>query len=113
MTSKTIYTDSYRDLISLLRQTREKAGITQDALAKALGEDQSFVSKIEGRERRLDIDELRRFCNVLDIPLIKIIGQWVKIIQIQHGSATKSLVSEAPPVDSDWSETNWAHDVSL
>ena len=40
MTSKTIYSDAYRELTVLLREAREKSRITQEALAKALGEDQ-------------------------------------------------------------------------
>ena len=41
----------------LMRQSRRKAGLTQQELAKRLGKPQSFVAKYEGGERRLDVLE--------------------------------------------------------
>jgi transcriptional regulator with XRE-family HTH domain len=41
----------------VLFEAREKAGLTQEELAKRLGRPQSFVAKYEGGERRLDIVE--------------------------------------------------------
>jgi transcriptional regulator with XRE-family HTH domain len=105
MTTKTIYADSYRDLITILRDAREKAGITQEILAQALGEDQSFVSKVERRERRLDLEELRRFCEALGLPLSEIVARWEAAIH--HVTGGRDLIREAPPADSGWSATNW------
>ena len=105
MANKTIYSDSYKDLIDLLRRAREKAGVTQEALANDLGEDQSFVSKIERRERRLDIEELRRFCYVLGLSLSDMIAQWEA--EIQQGPPKNGHPDSAPENDSGWSELNW------
>lgn len=105
MTSKTIYSDSYKDLTRLLREAREKAGLTQEQLAAALGEDQSFVSKVERRERRLDLEELRRFCSALGVPLADIITQWET--GIAAGASPRDLVRGAPAKDSGWSALNW------
>ncbi len=102
MTTKTIYSDSYRELIRILREAREKAEITQETLAKILGEDQSFVSKVERRERRLDIDELRRFCEAIGLPLSEIVGRWETEI-----NPRRNQIREAPDDDSGWSATNW------
>lgn len=41
----------------------------QADLAKLLGQPQSFVSKYETGERRIDIAELREICAALGIPL--------------------------------------------
>jgi transcriptional regulator with XRE-family HTH domain len=41
----------------LLIAARDKAGLTQQKLAKRLGKHQSFVAKYEGGERRLDVIE--------------------------------------------------------
>ena len=42
---------------TLLVEARRDAGLTQVALAKKLGRPQSFVSKFERGERRLDVTE--------------------------------------------------------
>lgn len=44
-------------MIELLVQARKDAGITQVELGKRLGKRQTFVSKFETGERRLDIAE--------------------------------------------------------
>jgi transcriptional regulator with XRE-family HTH domain len=56
-------------LQSLLREVRNHAGIRQAELAEKLRQPQSFVSKYESGERRLDILELRDVCQALGIPL--------------------------------------------
>lgn len=53
--------------LGLLRELREKAGLTQVELAKMLREQQSFVSKYELGERRLDFVETRRIVNALGL----------------------------------------------
>jgi ribosome-binding protein aMBF1 (putative translation factor) len=47
---------------SLLRAARERSGIRQAELARLLGVPQSFVSKYESDERRLDIFEVKLIC---------------------------------------------------
>ncbi|WP_036578829.1 helix-turn-helix domain-containing protein [Brucella anthropi] len=49
--------DLYRRLIELLIAARKDAGITQVELGKRIGQRQTFVSKFEQGERRLDIAE--------------------------------------------------------
>ena len=44
-----------------LRQARLDAGLTQVEVAQALDKPQSYVSKCESGERRVDIVELRAF----------------------------------------------------
>jgi transcriptional regulator with XRE-family HTH domain len=56
-------------LQSLLRQVRQEAGLRQQDLAARIGELQSFVSKYESGERRLDVLELRQICIALGISL--------------------------------------------
>lgn len=62
---KSIYQDAYRDLLSELSQARQGAGLTQQALADKLDRPQSFVSKIEHGERRLDVIEFLELCRLL------------------------------------------------
>jgi transcriptional regulator with XRE-family HTH domain len=73
---KTIYSGEYALVLRLLREAREKAGITQMQLAKKLGLTQSFVSKIERGDRRLDIVQLRTVCRVLGISLLEFVKQF-------------------------------------
>ena len=63
-------------LQGLLRQARLDAGLRQVDLAERLGQPQSFVSKYESGERKLDLFELRRVCEALDISLIEFIERF-------------------------------------
>lgn len=58
--ARSVHTDEYKRLIALLISARNSAGITQTALAGALHKPQSYVSKVENGERRLDAIE---FCD--------------------------------------------------
>ena len=53
-----------QDFLRRLRQARTEAGLTQVEVAKRLGRSQSFVTKAETGERRLDVVELRAFARV-------------------------------------------------
>ena len=55
--------------LSLLRQVRVDAGLRQADLAKKLGQPQSFVSKYESGERRIDVLELHEICVALGLSL--------------------------------------------
>lgn len=55
--------------LSLVRQIRLDAGLRQEDLARRLGEPQSFVSRYESGDRRLDVLELRQICRVLGVSL--------------------------------------------
>ncbi|MGA2771978.1 MAG: helix-turn-helix transcriptional regulator [Bryobacteraceae bacterium] len=56
-------------LRSLLRSIRTEAGLTQTDVAQRLKQPQSFVSKYESGERRLDVLELREVCRAIGVPL--------------------------------------------
>ena len=54
----TAHSYRYLELRQILTESRRKAGLTQAVLARRLGKPQSFVSKYECGERRLDFLEL-------------------------------------------------------
>lgn len=56
-----IFTQRHQELIGFIASTRKAADITQVELAERLGKPQSFVSKVERGERRLDVIE---FCQL-------------------------------------------------
>lgn len=64
---KSTYLTQRKRLLALLRETRINAGLTQAGLASRLHRDQTFVSKYETGERRLDILELRDVCRALSV----------------------------------------------
>lgn len=55
--TKSIFTNKYQRFRRLLIAARKKAGLTQAQLALKIGQPQSFVSKYELGERRLDVIE--------------------------------------------------------
>lgn len=64
---KSINSDAYKVFLRELRAARRASGLTQVDLAARLGETQSFVSKCERGERRLDVVELRTFCKAFGV----------------------------------------------
>lgn len=72
---KSIYTKEYEVLLKLLRSRREKSGLTQVELAERLEQSQSYVSKVERGDRRLDLIQLRTICQTLDVSLIEFVRE--------------------------------------
>ena len=70
---KNIRLDQQKKLLVLLRGIRVDAGLTQSELASRLARDQTFVSKYESGERRLDILELREVCQAVGTDFVTFI----------------------------------------
>ena len=68
-------------LLRMLRQLRIEAGLRQEDLAATLGRPQSFVSKYETGERRLDLLELREVCEALGISLTTFARRFEKTLR--------------------------------
>lgn len=64
---KTIYDEEYRKLIEALKDYRTREGVTQTQLAEALGMPQYDISKVENYVRRLDVAELDRWLEALNV----------------------------------------------
>lgn len=65
---KSIHSPVLRALLELLIKRREAAGLTQKQLADRVGKKhQSFVSKYESGERRLDVIEFVTICRALGL----------------------------------------------
>jgi len=77
---KTIYSQANKILCSHLRDIRVSLGLRQHDLAALLGEPQSFVSKYESGERRLDTVELYQICLALNISLTEFIQKFEETI---------------------------------
>ena len=59
----------YRQFLKQLRVAREETGLTQVEVAKRLGRPQSFVSKCESGERRVDVVELEELAAIYEKPI--------------------------------------------
>jgi transcriptional regulator with XRE-family HTH domain len=62
--AKSVHSSEYRQLLARLKSAREDAGLTQVQVAEKLKKPQSYVSKVEAGERRLDPIELSRFAKL-------------------------------------------------
>ena len=71
--TKSLHSPEHAALCELLLAARRKAGLTQQIVAKRLKKPQSFVAKVEGGERRLDILEFLDFTNAVETDPIKIL----------------------------------------
>lgn len=67
-----------RRLAALLRQIRIDAGLTQTQLADRLSETQSYVSKYESGEQRLDLTEIEAVCAAVGISLRDFVDRYLE-----------------------------------
>lgn len=76
---KSIYSHDYSLFLEQLRSAREARSMTQAQVAERLQQTQSFVSKVERGERRVDIVELHAFCIALDLPFVPFVAKVEKL----------------------------------
>jgi transcriptional regulator with XRE-family HTH domain len=62
--NKSIYSKAHIHLVEQLKKARKEAGLNQEDAAKLLGKTQSYVSKIESGQRRIDIIQLRELARI-------------------------------------------------
>lgn len=65
-------------LSALLRQIRLDASLTQLQVAEKIGQTQSYVSKYESGEQRLDLIELESVCAAVDVSLVDFVRRYVE-----------------------------------
>jgi transcriptional regulator with XRE-family HTH domain len=73
--TKSVFTKQYELFLSLLVSLREEKGLSQRALSKKLKKVQTYVSKYERGERRLDVIEFLDITKVLEADPHKIISE--------------------------------------
>lgn len=74
-----IFGERYASVVAALADARRQAGVTQVELAERLGRPQSYVSKVERRERRVDVVEF---------------VDWVTALGIDPASAFQALLKD-------------------
>ena len=70
---KSIYADDYKKTIEKLKQARLDAGLTQEEVSKQLNKPQSYVSKVENSQRRVDVSELKELAKLYKIDPAKLL----------------------------------------
>jgi transcriptional regulator with XRE-family HTH domain len=64
-----VHSAKYRTFLERLREARKASGLTQVEVAAKLDHPQSYVSKSESGERRIDVVELGEFAKLYHKPL--------------------------------------------
>ena len=65
-------------LAALLRQVRLDANLTQSQVADKIGQTQSYVSKYENGEQRLDLIELEAVCKAVGVSLTDFVERYLE-----------------------------------
>ena len=68
-TNKTIYSKDHKHLVERLKKARMQAGLNQKYVASKIGRTQSYISKLESGQRRIDIVQLKEFAKIYKKPL--------------------------------------------
>ncbi|WP_417623440.1 helix-turn-helix domain-containing protein [Paremcibacter congregatus] len=77
--TKSIFSDRYQHFRKLLVNARNKAGLSQTQLAEKINKRQTFISKYEIGERRIDVVELIEIAEALNIDPCEIIVELKKV----------------------------------
>lgn len=67
--SRVIYSKYHIDAIERLKKARQDSGLDQADVAKLLDKSQSYVSKMEAGQRRVDIVALKEFARIYKKPI--------------------------------------------
>ncbi len=68
-----IHSPKYKRFCRLIIERRRQQGITQSQLAEKLGRPQSFVSKYENGERRIDLIEFMEIAAALGVDPVEFV----------------------------------------
>ena len=61
---ESIYSKDHKYLVGQLKKARLKAALDQRQVANSLGRTQSYVSKIESGQRKIDVFQLKEFAKL-------------------------------------------------
>ena len=72
---QSVRTAAYDTLLELLREAREMRAMSQRELSKRLGQQFTYIVKIERGTRRVDVVELVEICLVLGVDPAELVGR--------------------------------------
>lgn len=76
--AQSTHNSDYQLLLTVLKAARKRAGVSQVDLAERLGNTQTFVSKCERGERRIDAVELVEFAEALGVRPLGLLGEYLE-----------------------------------
>jgi len=79
--TRSVFTRPYQVLRKRLIDARVDAGLSQAEVASRLGRNQTFVSKYERGERRLDVVEFLEVASVLGVDANKLLREIAKFME--------------------------------
>ena len=71
-----LHSHHYQIFRTLLVSARERSGLTQAQIATKLGKPQSFISKYERGERRLDFSEFIELADIIGVDVVEFIDNY-------------------------------------
>jgi transcriptional regulator with XRE-family HTH domain len=77
---KSVHSPEQTAFRELMVEARDRAGLTQQQLAKRLGKHQSFVAKYEGGERRIDVIEFLKISRAIGVDPIRLLKMLIRRI---------------------------------
>ena len=78
---RSLHTKPYQAFVAVMVLARQEADMSQHELARRIGKPQSFVSKYERRERRLDVAEFIKVARALGLDPAKLIRRIDKALE--------------------------------
>jgi len=70
---KTLYSKEHKAVVERLKKARVKSGMSQEEASIKLGRSQSYVSKIEAGQRRIDVVQLKKFAKIYSVKIDSLI----------------------------------------
>lgn len=93
--ANSLHRPQYELFRKMMVRAREVAGLTQVQVAAGLGRPQSFVSKYERGDRRLDFTEFVEIANILGLDVTQFLASYQE--DVQGGDFSQLLRKAAPP----------------
>ena len=75
----TIVTKRHQKLVEILVAARKQAGVRQAELARRVGKTQTFVTRFEAGQRRIDAIELLALCEIIGLDPLKVVRKLLKV----------------------------------
>lgn len=76
--SKTIFSKDHKYLIGRLRKARIESGLSQKHVSDMLGRTQSYISKLESNQRRIDVVQLKELARIYKKPIEYFLEEYAK-----------------------------------